>query len=146
MACISYHARETAHPKVKNTRDDTHNQWFAGLKSPRLGSAWRSGSGTYKLVGHSLLGLGSGFRDQKKSSLLYNGLKWPPFSSNIEQLHSLECSAQLFSKNEFLALHETVKTNDAMTGRYCSLSHRPESQTGNRFPFHSTETAANQHG
>src|SRR5437879_4537313 len=49
MACISYHARETAHPKTKNTRDDTHNQWFAELKSPRLGSAWRSGSGTYKL-------------------------------------------------------------------------------------------------
>ena len=41
-------------------------------------------------------------------------------------------------------LLETVKTNDAMTGGYCS--HRPESQTGNRFPFHSTETAANQHG
>ena len=68
---------------------------------------------------------------------LHNGLKWPPFSSNIEHLHSLEYSAQLFTSNGFLALHETVKTNDAMTGS-------PESQTGNRFPFHSTGTAANQ--
>ena len=74
--------RETAHPNVKNTRDNTHNQWFAELKSPRLGSAWRSGSGTYKLVRHCS---GSArFRVQKKSSLLlYNGLKWPPFSSKL---------------------------------------------------------------
>ena len=28
---------------------------------------------------------------------LHNGPKWPPFSSNIEQLHSLGCSAQLFT-------------------------------------------------